>query len=171
MPVLLNVFESMRLMLKIEVDVAAQKMFVFKENTIIGEYVISTAKNGVGEIIGSEQTPRGWHIIRAKIGRNYPANTVFVKRRPTGEIYQPVMKINYPNRDWILTRILWLSGLEKGKNRLGKVDTMRRYIYIHGTPDDVKMGLPGSKGCIRMSNKDIIELFDIVPVKTPLLIK
>lgn len=158
-------------MLKIEVDVAAQKMVLFEEDTIINEYNISTAKNGVGEIMGSEQTPRGWHIIRAKIGKNCLINTVFVKRRPTGEIYEPIMRINYPNRDWILTRILWLSGLEKGKNRLGKVDTMRRYIYIHGTPDDVKMGMPGSKGCIRMANKDIIELFDKIPIKTRLLIK
>jgi len=127
-------------------------------------YLISSGANGPGEQKNSEQTPRGSHIIRAKIGAGVPINTVFVGRRPTGETYEKGMKLQHPNRDWILSRILWLSGLEVGKNRLGNVDTMQRYIYIHGTPDEISMGTPGSRGCIRMRNRDLIELFDLVPV-------
>ena len=116
---------------------------------------------------GSYCTPLGAHIIRAKIGAGLQENTVFVARRPTGEIYTPELSAQFPNRDWILTRILWLSGCEVGFNRLGDVDTMRRYIYIHGSPDSVHMGEPGSIGCIRMRNADIVELFDLVPAGTP----
>ncbi|MGI9297159.1 MAG: L,D-transpeptidase family protein [Gammaproteobacteria bacterium] len=126
-------------------------------------YAVSAAENGAGERRDSYQTPRGLHIVRAKIGAGMPANTVFVGRRPTGEIYAPQAKES-PRRDWILTRILWLRGCETGKNRGGEVDTMRRYIYIHGAPDSAKMGAPGSVGCIRMRNRDIIELFDRVSV-------
>lgn len=156
--------------LKIEVHISTQQLFLFEDSKCIRQYLISTAKNGVGEQRGSEKTPRGLHVIRAKIGAGYPVNTVFVGRRPTGEIYHSEMKKKFPERDWILTRIFWLSGLEPGKNRLGEVDTMRRYIYIHGTPDEVQMTLPGSKGCIRMRNADIVELFDLVPVGTQLFI-
>jgi lipoprotein-anchoring transpeptidase ErfK/SrfK len=127
-------------------------------------YPVSTATNGAGERRGSHCTPRGRHIVRAKIGAGAPVNTVFVGRRPTGEIWTPELAARYPNRDWILTRILWLSGCEIGFNRLGDVDTMRRYIYIHGTPDTVEVGRPGSIGCIRMRNRDLVELFDQVPV-------
>jgi lipoprotein-anchoring transpeptidase ErfK/SrfK len=98
-------------------------------------------------------------VIRAKIGEDQPVNTVFIKRRPTGEIYTPELGARYPERDWILTRILWLSGCEPGFNRLGEVDTMRRYIYIHGSPDSAVMGRPGSIGCIRMHNPDLLDLF------------
>ena len=158
-------------MLRLDVEIDTQKMFVYDDDKLIKSYLISTAKNGPGELHGSEKTPHGLHIIRAKIGAGAKANTVFVGRRKTGEIYTPEMKYQFPNRDWILTRILWLSGMEKGKNRLREVDTMRRYIYIHGTPDEVEMGKPGSKGCIRMRNKDIIELYDFVPVRTPIFIR
>jgi len=137
---------------------------------VVQTYTISSAKNGVGEIMDSECTPRGWHKIRAKIGEGASVNTVFVGRRPTGEIYSPELATQFDNRDWILTRIFWLSGLEPGKNRLGNVDTMRRYVYIHGAPDRVKMGKPGSRGCIRMRNSDIIELFERIPVGTKVLI-
>lgn len=141
------------------------------ENSIILEnYSISTALKGVGEKKGSFQTPRGWHVIRAKIGEGMPENSVFVSRRPTGEIYSPELAKQYGKRDWILTRILWLSGLEVGKNRLGDVDTMRRYIYIHGTPDEVPMGVVGSRGCIRMHNAEIMHLFDQICVGTKIFI-
>jgi lipoprotein-anchoring transpeptidase ErfK/SrfK len=130
-------------------------------------YAISTARNGAGEVRGSYMTPRGKHIIRAKIGAAAAENTVFVKRRPTGEIWTPELAAQFPGRDWILTRILWLSGREPGFNRLGERDTMRRYIYLHGSPDTVPMGTPGSIGCVRMRNRDIIELFDRVPCYTP----
>jgi len=129
-------------------------------------YPVSTSRNGAGEREGSFQTPRGEHIVRAKIGSGQPLNTVFRGRRPTGEIWTPELGERFPGRDWILTRILWLSGREVGKNRLGDVDTMRRYIYIHGSPDTVTMGTPGSIGCIRMRNADIIELFERVPTGT-----
>jgi L,D-transpeptidase YbiS len=130
-------------------------------------YAVSTASHGAGERAGSHCTPRGRHIIRAKIGAGAPVDTVFVGRRPTGEIWTPELAVQYPDRDWILTRILWLSGCEVGFNRLGNVDTMRRYIYIHGTPDTLEMGRPGSIGCIRMRNADLVELFDLVPAGTP----
>lgn len=151
-------------MFKLEIHISTQKMFVYQNEKFIREYSISTAKNGAGETRGSEQTPLGRHIIRAKVGGDCPVNTVFVGRRPTGEIYLPELRVKFPERDWILTRIFWLSGLEIGKNRLGNVDTMQRYIYIHGTPEDVVMGMPGSRGCIRMRNENIIELFEQIPV-------
>jgi L,D-transpeptidase YbiS len=127
---------------------------------------IASARNGVGERIHSECTPRGWHLIRAKIGAGCPENTVFVGRRPTGERYSPALRFRYPERDWILTRILWLSGCEPGRNRLGDVDTMRRYVYIHGAPDEDPMGIPSSHGCIKMRNADVVRLFDLVPAGT-----
>lgn len=132
---------------------------------------IASARNGVGEENGSERTPRGWHIIRAKIGAGLPAGAVLVSRRPTGEIYTPELRRSFPGRDWILTRILWLSGLEPGRNRFGHVDTMRRYIYIHGCPDEDPMGIPSSHGCIKMRNSDLIDLFDRVPVGTKVHIR
>lgn len=131
---------------------------------MLKQCLISSAKNGTGQQRGSFCTPLGRHIVRAKIGAGQPVNTVFVRRRPTGEIYTPELSRLFPKRDWILTRILWLSGCEPGYNRLGPVDTMRRYIYIHGTPDSVEMGKPGSIGCIRVANHDLLELFEKVPV-------
>ncbi|MGQ0442259.1 MAG: L,D-transpeptidase family protein [Methylophilaceae bacterium] len=134
------------------------------------KYRVSTAANGVGCKKNSGCTPLGQHVIRAKIGAGALPNTVFVGRRPTGEICTPELMTQFPNRDWILTRILWLSGTEIGKNRLGNVDTMQRYIYIHGSPDSTEMGKIGSHGCVRMRNQDVIELFDLVPVGTAVLI-
>jgi L,D-transpeptidase YbiS len=133
-------------------------------------YLVSTSKKGPGEKNGSLCTPRGRHIVRAKIGAGQPLNAVFVRRRPTGEVWTPELHEEHAGRDWILTRILWLSGCEPGRNRLGEVDTMRRYIYIHGSPDTAQMGKPGSIGCIRMRNRDIVELFDRVPPYTPVQI-
>ena len=130
-------------------------------------YLVSTSARGAGERNGSYCTPRGRHVIRASIGAGAPLNAVFVERRPTGEIYSPEMAARFPERDWILTRILWLSGCEPGFNRLGEVDTMRRMIYIHGSPDSAVMGKPGSIGCVRMHNADLVELFERVPVGTP----
>lgn len=154
----------------VEVDVALQSLRVFEREggRLLWEVPVATAKNGAGEQYGSYQTPRGLHVIRAKIGAGAPRNGVFVGRRLTGEIYSPALRQVYPQRDWILTRILWLSGLEKGKNRLGTVDTMRRYVYVHGAPDDDAMGIPSSHGCIKMHNDDVIRLFDMVRVGTRL---
>ena len=127
---------------------------------IVKTYPVSTAKNGPGERYGSECTPRGLHSVRAKIGAGCPGNTVFVRRRPTGEIWTPELARKHPHRDLMLTRILWLSGRERGFNRGGAVDSLRRKIYIHGTGDDATLGVPASHGCIRMSNAGIVELFD-----------
>lgn len=152
---------------RIDVNIGTQQIDLLDDNgKLVKRYSISSAKNGVGERNGSFCTPRGRHIIRAKIGAGQPFNTVFVERRPTGEVFSPELARNFPGRDWILTRILWLSGCERGYNRMGPVDTMRRAIYIHGSPDTADMGKPGSRGCIRMHNRDIVELFDLVPVRT-----
>ncbi|HEX9671845.1 MAG TPA: L,D-transpeptidase [Burkholderiales bacterium] len=154
-------------MSRININISLQRLDLLDDNlNLLKRYAISSAKNGVGERNGSFCTPRGHHIIRAKIGAGQPFNTVFVERRPTGEVYSPDLARNSPGRDWILTRILWLSGCERGYNRMGKVDTMRRAIYIHGSPDTADMGKPGSRGCVRMHNRDIVELFELVPVGT-----
>jgi L,D-transpeptidase YbiS len=149
--------------MKIQIDIPSQQMKVYEGAKLLKTYSVSTARKGVGEKNGSLCTPRGRHIVRAKIGAGKPKGTVFVRRRPTGEVWTPELHAQYPGRDWILTRILWLSGKEPGRNRLGDVDTMRRYIYIHGSPDSAEMGKPGSIGCVRMRNADIVELFDLVP--------
>jgi len=155
--------------MRIEISIPAQTLELFNDaGGLLKQYAVSTAAKGAGEQYGSFCTPRGRHLIRAKVGAGATANAVFVRRRPTGEIWSPEFAATQPaNRDWILTRILWLSGCEPGFNRLGTVDTMRRYIYIHGSPDTVPLGTPGSIGCIRMHNTDIIELFDLVPPYTP----
>lgn len=156
----------------IHVSVAEQQLDGYNQQ---GDNVFScrvaTAKKGVGQQYGSECTPIGKHIIRAKIGQHQPRNTVFVARRPTGEIYTQELAETFPDRDWILTRILWLSGCEIDFNRLGQVDTMRRFIYLHGAPDSHEMGVPSSHGCIKMRNKDIIRLFDLVSIGTRVLIE
>lgn len=151
----------------IEISIPQQTLTLFDDNGgQVARYAVSTAANGVGCVKNSGCTPLGAHIIRAKIGDGAAENTVFVGRRPTGEIFTPALKLEFPERDWILTRILWLSGTEPGKNRLGNVDTMQRYIYIHGTPDETELGVPGSHGCVRMRNADLVDLFDRVPVGT-----
>ena len=149
-------------MKRIDIDLSQQRLRLYDGTRLLREYAVSTAARGAGEKNGSLCTPRGRHVIRAKIGAGAPAGAVFVARRPTGEVYSAELNRQFPGRDWILTRILWLSGLERGKNRLGDVDTMRRYIYLHGTPDETRLGTRGSHGCVRMGNRDIIELFDLV---------
>ena len=145
----------------ITVHIASQQMRLHLDDGSTIKYSVSTASKGIGQQEGSWQTPLGKHQVRAKIGGGCPLNAVFVGRRFTGEVYSPTLKAQYPERkDWILTRILWLSGLEPGYNRLGNVDTMRRYIYIHGSPESAEMGVPGSRGCIRMRGADIIDLYD-----------
>ncbi|MCU7939250.1 MAG: L,D-transpeptidase [gamma proteobacterium symbiont of Bathyaustriella thionipta] len=154
----------------IHISVADQRLQLIDNKRVILDAIIATAKNGVGEQFGSECTPRGWHKIRAKIGAGCIENTIFVGRRPTGELWSEALQKAHPGRDWILTRILWLSGLQVGFNRLGKQDTMRRYVYIHGCPDNNPMGIPSSHGCIKMRNSEVIQLFDLIEVGIPVFI-
>lgn len=155
---------------RIEIDLAKQRLTLRRAGEAERRWPVSTALNGAGEQHGSGCTPRGLHVVRARIGAGLPLDAVLVGRRPTGETWSPALARAYPGRDWILTRILWLSGRERGRNRLGSVDTMRRYIYIHGTPDDQPLGTPASHGCIRMRSPDVVELFDLAPPGTEVLI-
>jgi len=148
------------------VSIAQQRMTAYAGEELIQTYSISTALAGAGEQKNSGCTPRGKHYVRAKIGADMPLGAVFSGRRWTGEICTPELQEQHPERDWILTRILWLSGCELGKNRLGEVDTFARYIYIHGTPDTHLLGQPVSHGCIRMENQELAELFNQVSVGT-----
>lgn len=151
---------------ELHIDVAHQRLHLVVGGATERSYRISTALNGVGEIHGSGCTPRGQHRVRAKVGAGCVPGTVFVGRRATGEVYSPELAAAHPGRDWILSRILWLTGCEPGVNRGGAVDTLRRYIYLHGCPDDCAMGVPLSHGCVRLANADVIDLFDRVVVGT-----
>lgn len=153
------------------ISLSEQRLELTEADGGLRSYAVSTAANGADERNGSGGTPRGRHLIRACIGAGMPVNTVFLGRRPTGERYTSDLRDRYPGRDWILTRILWLSGCEPGRNRLGDVDTMRRFIYIHGCPDDLPMGVPRSHGCVRMRNRDVVDLFQRVTAGTPVLIE
>ncbi len=146
----------------VRISLAAQRLDLLEGDDVVNSYPISTSKHGAGEQTDSYQTPRGRHIIRAKIGASEPECAIFKGRRPTGEIYSDELARTHPDRDWVLTRILWLSGTEVGVNRLGAVDSMRRHIYIHGTPPAEPLGVARSVGCIRMSNADIVKFFDLV---------
>lgn len=165
----MSLSKSFNLMTNISISIIHQRLYL-KTETQSREYIIATSKHGPGEEKDSFCTPRGQHLIRAKIGAGQPRGQIFKGRRPTGTVFSA--DINGLNgRDWILTRILWLSGTEIGKNRLGNVDSMQRYIYIHGVPDELILGIPGSKGCINMSNNDIEEVFDLVDIGTPVVIE
>jgi len=146
----------------LEISIAGQSLKLINNGQVCKTYRVSTARNGAGETMGSECTPTGWHRICAKIGEGLPLYSVFVGRRPTGEIYTSALADAYPHRDWILTRILWLRGLEPGKNLYKQVDSSWRYIYIHGAPDHRVRGDPASHGCIRMKNQDMLQLFNAV---------
>lgn len=151
----------------IKVSIAEQKLWIFEDQKEIFSAIVSTAKNGAGEIKNSYCTPRGWLEIKEKFGEHCPEDAIFVERKWTGEIYHD----NLSKKDWILTRVLWLSGLEEGKNCGGKVDTFERFIYIHGTPSCNPMGVPLSKGCIRMRNPDLLKLFDLADIGTKIYIE
>ena len=148
--------------LLVRIDLTTQTLELWSGAALLACYPVSTAANGPGEQSGSGCTPRGRHRIRLKIGAGCPANAVFVGRRPTGELYSSELGAAEPERDWILARILWLTGTEPGRNRGGSVDSLRRYIYIHGCPDGAPIGVPCSHGCVRMRNADLLALFDRV---------
>ena len=146
----------------LDISISEQCLKVIERGKLSRSFPVSTAKNGPGEKMDSECTPTGWHRIRARIGEGEALNSVFTGRRPTGEIYTPELGKQFPDRDWILTRILWLGGLEPGWNRYGSVDSAWRYIYIHGCPDELMNGKPETHGCIRMKNADVLDLFNYV---------
>jgi lipoprotein-anchoring transpeptidase ErfK/SrfK len=152
---------------RIRVVLTEQRLELLDGGRVCRSWAVSTSRYGPGERSGSGCTPRGRHVVRALVGRGLPRGAVLRGRRPTGEVWSEALAAAHPGRDWILSRILWLSGLEPGRNRLGAVDSMRRYIYIHGTPDTEPMGVPFSHGCIRMRNDAVIELFDAVRPGTP----
>jgi lipoprotein-anchoring transpeptidase ErfK/SrfK len=152
------------------ISIEDQRLQLRDGNSVLLDFSVATAANGPGEINGSECTPRGWHVVHQKIGSDAEVNSVFAGRQKTGELYSPSLNKQNPGRDWILTRILWLSGLEPGKNQSGSVDTLQRYIYIHGCPEEEPMGVPNSHGCIRMRNDDVIALYDSVTTGTRVLI-
>ncbi len=156
----------MRERVRVRIELERQRLFLYQGKELVASYAISTSRDGPGEQIDSGCTPRGLHRIRTKIGDGEPENSVFVGRRPTGEIYTPELGQQQPQRDWILTRILWLTGLESGRNRGGRNDTLRRFIYIHGCPDSESMGVPLSHGCIRMRNSDLLDLYPCVGTAT-----
>ena len=148
----------------LHISLADQCLYGFANGQLQLRLPVSTALNGPGEQNGSGCTPRGLHLVRAKIGEGLPQGAVLRGRRWTGEVWSPALHAQFPGRDWILSRILWLSGCEPGRNRLGEVDTFRRYIYLHGTPDSEPMGVPRSHGCVRLRNADLLELFPRVPL-------
>ncbi|SDS48584.1 L,D-transpeptidase [Pseudomonas oryzae] len=154
----------------LHISIADQCLYGFAAGVLRLRLPVSTARNGPGERQGSGCTPRGRHQVRARIGAGLPEGAVLVGRRWTGEIWSPALAAQFPQRDWILSRILWLSGCEPGRNRLGAVDTFRRYIYLHGTPDSEPMGEALSHGCIRLRNADLIELFERVPAHCSVII-
>lgn len=154
-------------MRRLRISLTGQYLEVLDEERPVLRFAVSTSRYGPGEREGSGCTPRGRHVIRARIGDGLPAGAVLRGRRPTGEVWSPALALSRPGADWILSRILWLSGCEPGRNRLGEVDSMRRFIYIHGTPDSEPMGVPFSHGCIRMRNEDVIRLFKMVAAGTP----
>lgn len=156
---------------QVHISVPRQQLGLYEGDALVRSYAVSTALRGVGELNGSGCTPRGLHRVRAKVGAGCAPDTVFVGRRPTGEAYTPELALQHPGRDWILCRILWLTGCEPGLNRGGAVDTLRRYIYLHGCPDGTPLGLPASHGCVRMANADVMDLFERVAVGTPVRIE
>ncbi|MGE7993967.1 L,D-transpeptidase family protein [Pseudomonas sp. NPDC089554] len=154
----------------LHISLADQCLYGFAQGQLRMRAAVSTAFNGAGELNGSGCTPRGLHQVRAKIGEGLPLGAVLQGRRWTGEVWSPSLHAQCPGRDWILTRILWLSGCEPGINRLGRVDTFRRYIYLHGTPDTEPLGIALSHGCVRLHNHDLLDLFERVPAHCPVRI-
>jgi len=140
----------------INIHISSQTLELIIDKRLYKIYQISSAKNGLGEKENSYCTPRGRHRISKKIGDGLAENSVLVGREFTGEIFNESLFEQYPDRDWILTRILWLEGLEEHNN-----NSKDRYIYIHGTPDSTELGKTGSKGCIRVKNKDMVEIFNL----------
>jgi lipoprotein-anchoring transpeptidase ErfK/SrfK len=144
------------------VNIAQQQMLIVSNNTMLKTYTVSTAKAGIGAEKNSNKTPLGVHRIKNKMGDKEPLGTIFFARQASGQIAEIYTDTTDTPKDYVTTRILWLDGLEPGKNKGGKVDSYERYIYIHGTHEEGLLGKPMSMGCIRMKNKDVIEIFNLV---------
>lgn len=143
------------------VSVKDQKLGIYRSGQLVGTYRISTSKFGVGDRPGSNCTPLGKHEVVAKIGHGLPAGAVLKSRQWNGEVLRP----NAPGRDPIVSRILWLSGCERtNRNAYG------RFIYIHGTPEENRLGTPASYGCVRMAMRDVIRVFERVPIGASVVI-
>jgi lipoprotein-anchoring transpeptidase ErfK/SrfK len=155
----------------IRISATDSKLYLMSDQKITKSYPISIAKNGLGNLLNSNKTPLGLHEIKKKIGKGVPQNGILKARIPTGKLAKIIKEPIATNTDLVTSRILWLSGLEPGVNKGGNVDSYNRFIYIHGTPEEGLIGQPASHGCIRMYNKDVIELFDLVPVGTKVLIE
>jgi len=149
------------------VSVAQQRLYGIRNERILFAYPCSTADKGVGNRANSYQTPLGWHEIDERFGEGLPVGAIFRERQFTGDVWTP----EHPTtEDLILTRILWLRGIESGVNAGPGIDSHDRYIYIHGTPEEDRIGTPASKGCVRLLNKDVVRLFDVAATGTPVLI-
>ena len=152
------------------VSIAKQKMYRIKEHKIIKTYVISSSSYGVGSKAGSNKTPLGLHRIKEKFGDNTPINGRMIGRVYYGKIATIYTDQTKSKTDDVTSRILWLEGLEKGLNKGEGIDSYKRYIYIHGTSEEGRLGTPASHGCIRMKNKEMIELYDKIKIGTLVLI-
>lgn len=152
------------------VSVTNQKMYHIKNNTIIDEYIISTSEFGIGNKAGSNKTPLGMHKIKSKHGDETP-----IYGRMTGRVFKGEISKIYADKkksktDDITSRIFWLEGLEEGVNKGKNIDSYKRYIYIHGTSEEGRLGSPASHGCIRMKNKEVVDLYNTIEVGTLVLI-
>ena len=152
------------------VDISRQQILLFENGKETDRYSISTSSYGIGSKSGSNKTPLGAHFVRKKIGAEAAPGTIFKARKNTGKIAQTEYKPRATGDDFVTSRILWLSGLERGINKAGNVDSFKRYIYIHGTHEEGLIGQPASHGCVRMKNEDVIELFDHTPESSLVLI-
>ena len=152
------------------VSVKTQKMYHIINNEVVKTFIISTAEKGIGNIKNSEQTPLGLHSVKEKHGDNTPLNGRMIGRVFYGQIATIYNDSSRSKTDDVTTRILWLSGEEEGVNKGGNVDSYQRYIYIHGTSEEGRLGTPASKGCIRMNNKDVLKLYNKIAVGTKVLI-
>ena len=154
----------------IYVSIKTQKLYHIQKNTIIKEYIISSSAYGIGSEAGSNKTPIGLHCIKEKYGGKTPLYGKMRERIFQGNIATIYTDKTKSKTDDITSRILWLEGLEKGKNSGKGIDSFDRYIYIHGTSEEGRLGKPTSHGCIRMKNKEVIDLYKIVEVGTLVLI-
>ena len=146
------------------VSITHQRLLVLEDGVPAGSYIISSSRYGAGSESGSYRTPIGQHRIKKKIGDEAALGTIFKSRENTQQIAEIIHEPVVTNDDFVTSRIMWLDGQEEGLNRGEGIDSYSRYIYIHGTHEEGLLGQPASKGCIRMFNADVIELYDMLPV-------